>query len=108
MVHQYRPNFPHRFNPDGLYVSICTLCHMTVAQTKIEAELPQHERSHKCSLVRLDQLRERSRGFQSTVPLSFCRRLKIVTSWVTRSWRTLTDIRADERPVQGETPQTDC
>ena len=49
MVHQYRPNFPHRFNADGSYDSICTLCHVAIATVRIEAELSQHEHNHKCS-----------------------------------------------------------
>jgi hypothetical protein len=56
MVHQYMSNFPHRFNADGSYDSICTLCHMTVAKAKVEAELFQHERTHRCSPIRLYQV----------------------------------------------------
>lgn len=107
MVYQYRPNFPHRLNADGSYNSICTLCHMTVARTKIEAELSQYEQNHKCSLVRFDQLREHSRSLQSTAFLSFCRRLRIATFWVACPWRVLTDIRGDERPVQGKALSSD-
>jgi hypothetical protein len=58
MVHQYSPNFPHRFNPDGTYDSICTLCHLTVARVKTEAELSQHEQSHKCIPLRLMEVSE--------------------------------------------------
>jgi hypothetical protein len=56
MVQQFRPNFPHRLNADGAYDSICTLCRVTVASTRVEADLSQHERSHKCNPVRLYQL----------------------------------------------------
>jgi hypothetical protein len=52
MVHQYTPNFPHRFNADGSYDSVCTLCHLTVARVKTEAELSQHEQSHTCKPLR--------------------------------------------------------
>jgi hypothetical protein len=62
MVHQYRPNFPHRFNADGSYDSICTLCHLTVATAKTEAHLLQHERSHKCDPVRLYQVSQYAQG----------------------------------------------
>jgi hypothetical protein len=58
MVHQYTPNFPHRFNADGTYDSICTLCHLTVASVKIEAELSQHEQSHICTPLRLMDVSE--------------------------------------------------
>jgi len=58
MVHQWRTNFPHRFNADHTYDSICTICHMTVARERNEAELAQHEQSHSCSPLRLYQLSE--------------------------------------------------
>jgi hypothetical protein len=58
MVYQYRPNFPHRFNEDGSYDSICTVCHLTVARTTVEAELAQHEQEHTCNRARLHQLSE--------------------------------------------------
>jgi hypothetical protein len=58
MVHQYRPNFPHRFNADGTFDSICTLCHLTVASVQIEAELVRYEQRHKCNPIRLYQLTE--------------------------------------------------
>jgi hypothetical protein len=58
MVHQYRPNFPHRLNADYTYDSICTLCHLTVATAKIETKLSQHEQSHECSPARLYELNE--------------------------------------------------
>jgi hypothetical protein len=53
MVHQYTPDFPHRFNADGSFDSICTLCHMTVATAMIEADLSQHERVHVCNAIRM-------------------------------------------------------
>jgi hypothetical protein len=58
MVQQFWPNFPHRFNADGSYDSICTLCQMTVATAKTEAELYQHERRHECNPDRLYRLSE--------------------------------------------------
>jgi hypothetical protein len=60
MVHQYTPDFPHRFNVNGSFDSICTLCHMTVATAKIEAELSQHERVHVCNAIRMFQVAEDS------------------------------------------------
>jgi hypothetical protein len=56
MVHQFRPNFPHRYNDDGSYDSICTLCFQTVAKARIEIELSEHERNHKCHPVVLYQI----------------------------------------------------
>lgn len=56
MINRFMPNFPHRFNSDGSFDSICTLCHETVARTKNEADLNQHERSHRCDPVRLYQI----------------------------------------------------
>jgi hypothetical protein len=53
MVHRFRPNFPHRFNANGSYDSICTLCLMTVATVRIEAELSHFERCHECSPIRI-------------------------------------------------------
>jgi hypothetical protein len=53
MVHQYKPNFPHRYNEGGSFDSICTLCHLTVATAKVEAALSLYERSHKCDPVRI-------------------------------------------------------
>ena len=53
MVHQFKPNFPHRLSADSSFDSICTLCLQTVATAKNEGELLQHERSHKCDPVRL-------------------------------------------------------
>jgi hypothetical protein len=58
MVYQYTPDFPHRFNKDGSFDSICTLCHLTVATAKIEAELSQHERVHVCNAIRMYQVAE--------------------------------------------------
>jgi hypothetical protein len=58
MVHQFRQPFPHRFNADGSYDSICTVCQMKVASAKIEVELSQHERDHACDPVRMHQRRE--------------------------------------------------
>lgn len=58
MVHQYKPDFPHRFNADGSFDSVCTLCHMTVATAKIEAELSKHERVHVCNAIRMYEVAE--------------------------------------------------
>ena len=56
MVHQFQSNFPHRFNADGSYDSICTLCHLTVATVKIEDDLARHEQGHVCNPIRLYQV----------------------------------------------------
>jgi hypothetical protein len=58
MVHQFRPSFPHKLNADGTYLSICTLCRVTVATAKTEAELARHDQSHECDPIRLCQLSE--------------------------------------------------
>jgi hypothetical protein len=100
MVHQYRPNFPHRFNADGSYDSICTLCRLAVATTRIEAELSQHEQNHKCGL---DASTPRIRlSIQSKDLLSFCRRLKATASWVAYPWRVSASIRPGKRSVRDE------
>jgi hypothetical protein len=56
MVHQYEPNFPHRLNKNGFYESICTLCNLTIASARHEAQLRQYEQGHTCSPVRLVQV----------------------------------------------------
>ena len=56
MVHQFRPSFPKVLSADGTYHSICTLCRLTVASAKSEAELAHHEQSHECNPIRLYQL----------------------------------------------------
>ncbi|MGD0914443.1 MAG: hypothetical protein ABR928_21325, partial [Terracidiphilus sp.] len=48
----------HRFNADGSFDSICTLCLETVATAKIEAELSRHERVHVCNAIRMYQAAE--------------------------------------------------
>ena len=89
MVHQYKPNFPHRFNSDGSYGSICTLCRLTVATERTEAELCQHERNHKCnpcvSTPRMPLC------VKPTILLSLCRRIEATASWVASSWNLSTD-----------------
>jgi hypothetical protein len=56
MVHQYRPNFPHKFNEDGSFNSFCAACHMMVGTSRNEAALIHFETSHKCDSVRLYQV----------------------------------------------------
>jgi hypothetical protein len=58
MVHQFWPSFPHKLNADGTYCSMCTLCRVTVATAKTEAELARHEQRHECDPIRLCQLSE--------------------------------------------------
>jgi hypothetical protein len=100
MVHQYRPNFPHRFNADGSYDSICSLCRLAVATARIEAELSQHERNHKCGL---DASTPRIRlPIQSKALLSFFRGLTATASWVAYPWRVPAAIWPGKRPVRDE------
>ena len=66
MVHQYRPNFPHRFNEDGSFDSICAECHITVATARSEAALSNYERSHMCDPVRLYQVSQYRFGSGAT------------------------------------------
>jgi len=68
MVHQYRPNFPHRHNADGSCDSICTLCFQTVATARIEANLLHHEQSHKCSPFVLYQMSQGRIPYPSALP----------------------------------------
>ena len=97
MVHQYKPNFPHRFNADGSYDSICTLCRLTVATARIEAELSQFEHNHACNPGI-----STPRGFlrlPSAALLSICGRLKATACWMVWPWRVPAAIRLGERPV---------
>ena len=40
--------YAHRRNEEGSYDSICRTCFATVARSKSEAELAEHEKSHLC------------------------------------------------------------
>jgi len=74
MVYQYRPNFPRRFNADGSFDSICTLCRLPVAMGRSEADLSQYEQNHKCSpSISTPRM---SLRFQSIALLNFCGRLR--------------------------------
>jgi hypothetical protein len=53
MVHQYKPNFPHKLNKHGFYDSVCTLCNLTIASAKNEGHLAQYEADHTCNVIRL-------------------------------------------------------
>ena len=55
MVHQFPSNFPHEFNEDGSFDSICADCHSTVARADTEADLALHERSHRCDPLLLEK-----------------------------------------------------
>ena len=41
--------FPHRQNRDGSFDSICRRCLLTVANTRNEADLTEHEKYHVCN-----------------------------------------------------------
>ena len=46
---EFRPTFyPHRFNGDGSYDSICPRCFTSVAKVRVIAELAEYERNHIC------------------------------------------------------------
>jgi hypothetical protein len=56
MVHPPMPRFPHRFNKNGSYESICAECQMTIASARVESELAYYEVDHVCNPIRLFQL----------------------------------------------------
>jgi hypothetical protein len=41
--------FPHRFNPDGTFDSICITCFRTIAMSEKEADLAAAEEAHACN-----------------------------------------------------------
>jgi hypothetical protein len=43
------PVFTHRPNPDGSFDSICELCFVTIASSKLEEELVIAEAKHECN-----------------------------------------------------------
>ena len=49
------PIFAHRHNIDGSWNSICPLCVITLARTKVETDLAAHEDTHICDPARLAQ-----------------------------------------------------
>jgi len=55
MSPQEKRRFPHRYNADGSYDSICTVCFITIAKARDEQELAQSEAEHVCDAVRLHQ-----------------------------------------------------
>jgi hypothetical protein len=48
MTHVVKIPYAHRHNLDGSFDSICKTCFVTVAQTKDEPALIQHEWDHHC------------------------------------------------------------
>ena len=48
MVLTLPPFFPHRRNRDGSIDSICLKCLLTIASTRIEADLDLHDKNHVC------------------------------------------------------------
>jgi hypothetical protein len=54
MLPQSKPGFPHRYNPDGTYDSICSTCFLTIATVQNEYDLAEIEATHICSQVRLN------------------------------------------------------
>ena len=48
--------FPHRYNPDGSYDSICTACLKTVARAWNENELSSPESAHICDPARIRRI----------------------------------------------------
>jgi len=75
MVHEYKPNFPHRLNMSGSYDSICTVCHLTVATANRERELVQRERSHKCDPIRLAHPSEQQQQLRPST-ITVCQQLR--------------------------------
>jgi hypothetical protein len=52
---QAKPRFPHGYNRDGSYDSICGVCFITIGRVKDAHELAQSEAGHVCSPIRLHQ-----------------------------------------------------
>ena len=50
------PLFVHRGNADGMIVSFCRKCFMTVATSPWEANLESAERNHKCDPIQTEYL----------------------------------------------------
>jgi hypothetical protein len=48
------PVFVHRLAAEGIVVSFCRKCLMTVASSQSEAELDGPENEHKCDPLRLE------------------------------------------------------
>jgi hypothetical protein len=55
MFSQPKPAFPHRYNRDGTYESICSVCFLTIATVRDESELALSEAGHVCDQIRLHQ-----------------------------------------------------
>jgi hypothetical protein len=53
-----KSNFPHRLNRNGHYDSMCSVCLVTVASARNEADLTRYELGHACNPIRLSQLSE--------------------------------------------------
>jgi hypothetical protein len=52
-----QPIFVHRTNADGIIVSFCRKCLMTIASSHWEAELERAESNHVCDPAQLDYVR---------------------------------------------------
>jgi hypothetical protein len=48
--------FPHRYNKDGSWDSICPQCFLTVATRSTEDELRKDEREHQCYKAALEKI----------------------------------------------------
>jgi hypothetical protein len=55
MVLTLSPFFPHRRNRDGTFDSICLKCLLTIANSRTEADLAKHDKSHVCNPSILSQ-----------------------------------------------------
>jgi len=53
MAHPENETFRHRYNMDGTFDSICSLCDLTIASANDVQQLFSFERSHDCYPVRL-------------------------------------------------------
>jgi len=60
-----RPSFPHRYNSDGSYDSICTVCLATIATAQNEWELARYESAHVCEPLDLYRMSQVGRDNQS-------------------------------------------
>ena len=55
---QATPQFAHRTDSDGMIVSFCRECLANVAESRLEADLDQAERKHKCDQAMVERFKQ--------------------------------------------------
>ena len=55
MVFTLPPFFPHRRNRDGSFAPFPSMCLLTIANARIEADLAAHDKDHVCTPSILSQ-----------------------------------------------------